>query len=52
MESYKRIEMTSDSAVILVYTKTEAGIKEVHRCFFNSPNHYQLRNALRQRTLF
>ena len=44
MKSVKRNELTAHSAIILVYTEMEAGIKEVYECLSYSPHHYPLLN--------
>ena len=45
-EPFKRIELTSDLAIILIITKTETGIKEVYMCFSDLPNHYPFRSLI------
>ena len=44
MNSFHRIKLTSNAALTMVYTETEAGIKDVYKCSSDSPNHYLLRN--------
>ena len=44
MKTFKLIELTAYSAILLVYTKTGAGIEVVYKCPSDSPNHYPLRN--------
>ena len=46
MKSVKRNELTAHSALILVYTKTEAKVKEVCKCPSDSLKHYPLRNLI------
>ena len=46
LKSFKRIELTSDSGIILVYTETGAGIIELYMFSSDSPNHYTLRSLL------
>ena len=46
MGSFRRIELTSEWAIIWIITKKETGIKEVYKCPSDLPNHYPFRNLI------
>ena len=46
MKSIKRIELRSDSALILVCTKIEGGVKDMYKCSSDLPNLCPLWNLL------
>ena len=39
----ERIELISDSAIILIHTEKKAAVKEVYKCLFDLPSGYLLR---------
>ena len=46
LKTIKRIELTSNSKTILLYTTTETGKEEVYNCPSESPHYYHLRKLL------
>ena len=44
LKTIKRIELTSDSATILLHVEGELGFEEVYKRPFNSLHHHALRN--------
>ena len=51
-KTIKKIELTSNSANILLHIETETGKKEVYKCTSGSPNYYHLRKLLSSEIYF
>ena len=52
LKSSKRIELSSDSATILIHTERQTGMEEVFKCPSDSPIPYHLRNFFPQVSLY